>query len=241
MMLTRFVNPLTSHQNAYLRSAAEKAFPKEACGFFLFNGGMIEVQNQSTIPEQFVISAKDYAVYDEQIAAIWHTHARYPRFSAADIQSCKSLGIPFAMWDCSSSQSYWLDTNQYTGLIGRPWNYGIWDCYASVRDWYWQEFGISLGDYPRTEEGEWRNPNFTHFEDNFRREGFETVPMNEAKRGDVLLMRIRNDNTCNHVAVIEDPEEGLIYHHAVDRLSEVVVYGHWMRQNTYCIVRRKQC
>lgn len=238
MRLSQFSNPLTIEQNFYLRCKAEEAFPSEACGFILNDGSLVQVENRTSTPDEFIISAADYARYGDTIAAIWHTHANFPHFSEADIRSCKQLMVPFAMWDCGSSQSHWLDPRQTTGLVGRPWTYGIYDCYSAVRDWYYQNTGLVMGDYPRNEEGEWHSPEFNLFERSFAREGFHRVSLDDLKRGDVLLFRIRNDHTCNHVAVVEDAEAGLIYQHLVNRLSGVDMYGHWLRETTYMAVRR---
>lgn len=242
MELSHYRYELSTDQTLFMRLAAEAAYPSEACGLFLKDGEMVRLENRSTVPDQFIIRASDYAAYDEQIAAIWHTHANYPKFSPSDIAACKTLGIPFAMWDYSSSQSYWLDPRQDAGLVGRPWSYGVHDCYAAVRDWFHQEPGVELGDYPRTEEGEWHSSEFTHFEDSFQKEGFRRVGLDDLKRGDVLFMRIRNQHTTNHVAIVEDPASGRIFHHMVNRLSEVGLYSHWLRENTVFAVRHEsQC
>lgn len=241
MALSTYSDPLTTEQRSYLRAAAEAAYPNEACGFFLKDGEMVELENRSTAPDQFIISASDYARFDEQIEVVWHTHAKLARFSPADIKSCKMLGLPFAIWDCASSQAGWLDPRQSVGLVGRPWAYGVWDCYAAVRDWYHQQMELELGDYPRSDEGEWSSPDFTHFEENLAREGFYKVDPADIQRGDMLLFRIRNDHTSNHVAVMEDPAQGLIFQHLANRLSGLDLYGHWLRETTYMVVRNERC
>jgi hypothetical protein len=83
-------------------------------------------------------------------------------------------------------------------------------------------WAIEMGDYPRRYEGEWSKPGFTHFEQNFAAEGFVKVPAGlDLVRGDVILMRIRNQNACNHVAVVEDPAANKLYQHLVGRLSGI--------------------
>ena len=239
MTLSTFTVPVTQAQQAELRVRAERAFPNEACGFILQDGSLVECQNRSSIPDQFVISAEDFAEYDEQVAAIWHTHANFPRFSEADIRSCKTLNIPFAVWDCGSSQFLWLDPRQSAGLLQRPWNYGVHDCYAALRDWYYQELGVTLGDYPRNYDGEWNDRGFVYFEESFRNEGFIPVPAGQPlQRGDMVMFRIRNDVTCNHVAVIEDPAGNMLYQHLVNKLSGLTAYSGYFRENTHMIVRR---
>ena len=62
-----------------------------------------------------------------------------------------------------------------------------------------------------------------------------TVPL---ERGDVILFRIRNQDCCNHVAVVEDPAANMLYQHLVDRLSGLTAYSGYFRENTYMVVRR---
>jgi hypothetical protein len=96
-----------------------------------------------------------------------------------------------------------------------------------------------MGDYARRYEGEWSKPGFTYFEQNFAAEGFVKVPAGlDLMRGDVILMRIRNQNACNHVAVVEDPAANQLYQHLVGRLSGTTSYSGYFRENSYMVVRR---
>jgi hypothetical protein len=99
--------------------------------------------------------------------------------------------------------------------------------------------GVAMGDYERLYEGEWSTRGFTHFEENFAAEGFVRLPVTvPLERGDVILFRIRNQNCCNHVAVVEDPSANLLYQHLVGRLSGATAYSGYFRENTYMVVRR---
>ena len=123
--------------------------------------------------------------------------------------------------------------------MGRPWNYGVYDCYAAVRDWYYQQFGWHLGDYERQYEGEWTTRGFTHFEDNFRAEGFLPLSFGSPlQRGDAILFQIRNQATSNHVAVIEDSSANMLFQQLVGRLSGLSLYSSYFRENTTKILRR---
>mgnify|MGYP006270839703 CR=1 FL=1 len=238
-MLSFYANPLTQQQIAVIRAAAEAAFPAEACGFVLRTGEVITCTNTATLPDTFVISPTETGRYIDEALCSWHSHARFPQLSEADIRACKVLNLPYAVWDCSSSLLFWLDPAQEAGLVGRPWAYGVHDCYAAVRDWYWQQQAHAMGDYPRLYEGEWNTNGFTHFEDNFAAEGFRKLPNTaELQRGDVLLMRIRNDACCNHVAIVEDLERNLLFQHLVDRLSGLTPYSPYFREQTYAVLRR---
>lgn len=238
-MLSTYTNPLNGQQAVTIRLMAEAAYPREACGFVLDSGEVVECTNTSALPDTFVISAEETAEYLDNAVACWHSHTQFPRLSDADIKACKALNLPYAVWDCSSSYLFWLDPRQSAGLLGRPWAYGVHDCYSAVRDWYYQQQGIELGDYPRQYEGEWSTRGFTHFEDNFAAEGFIKLPQNaQLQRGDVLLMRIRNDSTCNHVAVVEDPAANQLYQQLVSRLSGLTAYSPYFRDQTYAVLRR---
>jgi proteasome lid subunit RPN8/RPN11 len=238
-MLSTYSSPLTQQQTAAIRAAAEAAFPIEACGFVLRTGEVITCTNTATLPDTFTISAAETAQYLDDALCSWHSHIQFPRLSEADIRASKALNLPYAVWDCSSSLLFWLDPSQDAGLLSRPWAYGVHDCYSAVRDWYWQQHVYAMNDYPRQYEGEWNDRGFTHFEDNFAAEGFIKLPPTAVlQRGDVLLMRIRNDTSCNHVAVLEDPAANQLYQHLVGRLSGLSTYSPYFREQTYAVLRR---
>lgn len=238
-MLSTFSVPVTSQQQAAIRSFAEAAYPAEACGFILANGTVVECTNTSTEPDKFVIGAAETAQYLDNAIASWHSHRDFGAVSFADVDASKALNLPYVIWNCAGSELFYYDPRQSTGLVGRPWIYGGYDCYSAVRDWYSQQMGVEMRDYERLYEGEWTQRGFTHFEDNFAAEGFVQIPKtSELQRGDVLMFRIRNQHTCNHVAVIEDPAKNLIYQHLVERKSQVMSYSSYFRNNTYMVVRR---
>lgn len=238
-MLSNWNNPLTAAQQLAVRSYAESAYPGEACGFILSNASVVECENTSDATDEFTISAEDTARYLDDAIACWHSHANYSGFSPADVKACKALNLPYVVWNCGGSECFWLDPRQSAGLIGRPWNYGVYDCYSAVRDWYSQQMGVEMGDYPRQYEGEWSSRGFTYFEDNFAAEGFTKLPPGaDLIRGDVILFRIRNQDSCNHVAVVEDPAANLLYQHLVGRLSGTTAYSGYFRENSYMVVRR---
>jgi len=238
-MLSTYAHWLTGPQISAIRSYAESAFPQEACGFVLADGAVVECRNTSTEPNTFVIAAADSVRYLDDAVVCWHSHGNYAQLSTADITACKALALPYAVWDCGSSQLLWLDPNQSAGLLGRVWSYGGHDCYSAVRDWFYQEQAVVLNDYPRQFEGEWATRGFTHFEDNFEAEGFRRLPPTaDLQRGDVLLMRIRNDYTCNHVAVVDDPAANQLYQHLVNRLSGHTSFSPYFRDQTYAVLRR---
>ena len=70
-------------------------------------------------------------------------------------------------------------------LLERPFIHGSWDCYGLIRDWYLQERGISLPDFPR--EDNWWTRGVTLYV----RHSAEARPAPNAAQlpvGDVILM-----------------------------------------------------
>ncbi len=236
--LSLYQRGLSEAQWLQIRQLSEQSHPLEACGFVLNGGAVISCENVATDEDTFQISAVESAQYIDEALCVWHSHRDYHKFSEADIKACKALNLPYAMWDCGGSFAYWLDPSQDAGLLQRPWAYGVHDCYSSVRDWFHQEMGLNLNDYPRLYEGEWRSRGFTHFEDNFAAEGFLKLPHGEPlQRGDVVFMRIANDSTTNHVAVIQDPEQNLIFQHCIGRYSGLTLFSDYWRARSFCVVR----
>lgn len=116
-------------------------------------------------------------------------------------------------------------------LIGRPWEYGRFDCYAIVRDWF-AERGIALNDYPR--EGFWWERGENWFLDNFEKEGFVEVDPSELTDGCVIIMQL-GASVPNHVAVYVG--DNFILHHLFDRLSMREIYSALYRKTTKHVLK----
>jgi len=238
-MISTYSDPISQAIKSQIRSLSEADHPVEACGFILQDNTVVKCTNTSSKPDTFVISAEETALYLDDAVASWHSHADYNDVSFADVNASKALNLPYLIFNCATTQFFYFNPSQGTGLLGRPWMYGGYDCYSAVRDWYSQQMGVQMADYERLYEGEWSKHGFTHFERNFASEGFVKIPRTvPLQRGDVLMMRIRNNYTCNHVAVLEDPSANLIFQHLVNRKSELMSYTDYFRNNTHIVVRR---
>ena len=112
--------------------------------------------------------------------------------------------------------------------MGRPWVWGVTDCWSLVRDWYKQEKGIELRDWERpiTPEEFLKDP---MFERCAWRTGFRQLRQEEKlENGDLLFMSIMADG-LNHVALFLDGE---VLHHLTDRLSCRESYSEWLLKCT---------
>ena len=210
--------------------------PKESCGLLLNIKGKEKYyacQNLAiTNYQEFILNPEDYVKADNigEIIGIVHSHPITPPTpSQADRISCEHSNLPWYIVNPKTEQWADLKPEGYRPeLCGRPWVWGITDCWSLVRDWYKQEKNIELIDYERsmTPEEFLENPLFEKYAKNT---GFRELANDEAlKKGDVLLMSILHP-TLNHVAIFLGD---MVLHHLADRLSCKEPYSEWLLKCT---------
>ena len=182
--------------------------PKEAVGLLLNIRGKQKYypcQNLAiTSHQEFILNPEDYVKADNlgEIIGIFHSHPITPPTpSQADRISCEHSNLPWYIVNPKTEQWAELKPEGYKPeLCGRPWVWGVTDCWSLVRDWYKEVKNIDLIDYERsiTPEEFLKNPLFEKYakDTGFRELGNEEPP----KVGDVLLMSIMHP-TLNHVAI----------------------------------------
>jgi len=214
-------------------------YPKEAVGV-LVHDEFVACKNIDEQPTQhFRVSGTQLAEIGAnkgRITALLHSHPydirRPPKFDAVwpthhDMQQWLKSDIP---WGIASTEGenvsplVWLDESVIAPLEGRPFIHGIWDCYATVRDWYRLEKGYNIPNFPRGME--WWDKGGNHYEDNFRAAGFIEIPRKEIQIGDSVLFQVRSP-VINHAAVITGSNE--ILHHLFHRLSGKDRFDRWER------------
>jgi len=210
--------------------------PKEAVGLLLNVKGKeryFPCQNLAiTNHQEFILNPEDYVKADNlgEIIGIFHSHpVTPPTPSQADRISCEHSKLPWYIVNPKTEQWAELKPEGYKPeLCGRPWVWGVTDCWSLVRDWYKQEKNIDLIDYERsiTPEEFLENPLFEKYakDTGFRELGNEEPP----KVGDVLLMSIMHP-TLNHVAIFLGD---MVLHHLADRLSCKEPYSEWLLKCT---------
>ena len=102
----------------------------------------------------------------------------------------------------------------YQTLIGRQWEYGKFDCFTLIRDWFGLQ-GIELPDFERPDD-------LQNCESIFLKQalaiGFKQVGYNKRRPGDVLIMNL-GTATPMHAAVLLPNER--ILHQRQNSLSAV--------------------
>ena len=100
----------------------------------------------------------------------------------------------------------------YQSLIGRDWEYGKFDCYTLMRD-YFALLGVKLPRYVRPADLETCESIFL---DQMPKQGFEEVPFKKRLPNDVLIMRLATKNPM-HAAILLPNQR--ILHQKQDSLS----------------------
>ena len=210
--------------------------PKECCGLLLNIRGKERYHPCRNLSAQsdeyFILDPEDYIKGSNlgEITAIIHSHPDTPPVaSQADKMSCEQTKLPWHIVNPKTGE--WgecIPEGYVPELLGRPWVWGVTDCWSLVVDWYAQEKGIKLKDYARnmTPQEFLENP---LFEDYAWRTGFRELRSEEKlEAGDVLLMSIMHP-TLNHVAIFLGD---MVLHHLADRLSCREPYSEWLLKCT---------
>jgi len=193
-----------------IHKIVKNRYPNEAVIGVRLDGSLIELDNISKTPsESFEIRRMDSVT---PLKALIHSHPDGELFpSKCDMESQINMGIPWAIIttngkDCS--RMVWFgDQIEKLPLVGRPYVYGVYDCYSLIRDFYKEEYKIEIPDFPR-EWGWWENEDM--YLDKFTEAGFEEISESEIKRGDVFLVKIRSSR-INHGGIYLGNEK--ILHH----------------------------
>ncbi len=222
---------------------AKAEFPKECCGLLIVVKGKhryFACRNISEDPNTFILNPEDYSSAEElgEVVAVVHSHCNERATpSQADLAACEASNLPWVIVSIPNEEWEQFEPKGFQApLIGRPYVYGVFDCYSVVRDWYKTQRGIELLDFERVPLWWERGGNW--FLENFEKTGFYEVPIEDLKEGDLIFMQCSSP-AVNHCAVYLG--ENKILQHCINRLSSRDVYGGYWRQNTRKVVRFKEC
>lgn len=221
------------------KSHVIKCYPQEACGVII-NGAYYNCNNVADEPlNNFRISSIELAGLQAQygrVEAILHSHPfntksknKWPREwpSTNDMNQWMKGIVPWGIVATEGeniSDVVWLDEGTIAPLIGRPFVHGVWDCYATVRDWFRLEKGITLPNFAR--DMEWWERGYNLYEENFVKAGFVEINRSDAVVGDCVIMKVMS-KVPNHAAVITGPNT--ITQHLIHRPSGEYPLDKWER------------
>lgn len=232
----------------FMHALAES--PRECCGLIVECGdtsppGVTKVTYSKYVPcrnlsdsphEQFMLSPADWARAEDigEIIAVVHSHPfANAEPSEADRVACEASGLPWLIVNPQTRQLVCLEPAGYVAeLIGRPFSYGVHDCYSLVLDYYRREMGITLKHYLRNDRYGWWKDGQNLYMERFAASGF--VAVEEPEIGDVILMQVESP-VPNHLGVYLG--DNIMLHHLVNQLSRRDVYGGYWQKHTVKFLR----
>lgn len=231
---------LSQRLKTAIEAHAADVYPNECCGLITRGGRQrryIRCENSHEMPtEHFRIAAGDWIAAEDagDVLAVVHSHPDAgPHASAEDLQGCQKTGLPWIIISWPGGDYTITTPEDSPPLLNRPFIHGSWDCYGLVRDWYMQERGIELPDFPR--EDNWWTRGENLYVRHYAEAGFYSHA-SELQAGDVILMQYRADE-INHAGIYLG--NGKMLHHMYGQLSGEVPYGGIWRERTMLTLRHK--
>lgn len=185
---------------------SQSVYPNESVGIVV-DGKYIPVDNTHEDPlNHFKIHPDILVEYHDKIEAVIHSHdlTRHPAGpSKADMISQKQWNIPFGIQLINAAgpgNIIWFgDQLPIPELEGRPYIFGVYDCYSVLRDYYKMELGVDMPNFNRNEDFFLNGDDL--YMDNAEDTGFVQVDINDIQKNDIILICIRS----------KMPNHGLIY------------------------------
>jgi proteasome lid subunit RPN8/RPN11 len=210
--------------------------PRECCGLIVADQ-YVPCRNVSESPcEQFSICPEDWVTAEElgEIMIIVHSHPyANPQPSPADRAACEISGLPWLIVNPQTGEQVSFEPEGYQAeLIGRPFVYGVHDCYSLVLDFYQRELGITLKHYPRDDRWGWWKQGEDLYAERFAECGFVSVETPEPN--DLILMQVESP-VANHLAVYLG--DNIMLHHIMGQLSRREVFGGYWQKHTVKFLR----
>jgi len=211
--------------------------PREACGLVVARGKkcrLIRARNLAAEPRSTFNLDPDawLEVLDgEEVIGIYHSHpSGNPTPSLADLTGCEMSQLPWHIVGCGTGLFRYVEPSGFRApYLGRPYVYGVHDCWALVRDWYVREWNLDIPDFPREPEFWLKGQNL--FMDHLGEAGFVEVSEGDVEAGDAFLIQVSSP-VPNHVAIYLG--DGTILHHCRNRLSSRDPWGgYWEKHASH--------
>jgi|TARA_Y100000590_G_scaffold117315_1_gene134083 proteasome lid subunit RPN8/RPN11 len=232
------IEPVLEEVKEYVYTQANK----EACGLLGIRKGRVKFfpcKNKAEDPKHdFVIDPYDYkAVADEaDIVGVIHSHPGqgYPEPSPVDRAACNRLGIPWYIFGGDDEWAKLEPKEESFELLGRPFVFGVYDCYTIVKDYFAKQDIHFRPDW--SYEWEFWKQGKNYYLERYAEEGFSKVTDGSLQMHDVILMAL-NADTTNHAGIYVG--KGKMLHHAPYRLSCRDNYHGIWNQITRTILRHR--
>ncbi|EAX32556.2 C40 family peptidase [Coxiella burnetii] len=226
----------------FIADHIKSTIPEMACGVLVYkdnNHSYIPCKNIADDPlKQSKISDEEYARTRNEgdiIHTVMFRSDESAHSTEEDQAQCNENKAPYIIisWPELKIEQF-LPTVDLP-LVGRPFIYGVYDCYSLARDYYKKNFGIKLNDYDRPDF--WWEKDANLYMENYKKEGFKEIPAKELRCGDLILMKI-NSPVPNHIAIYLG--NGEILHHLELQPSKREDYREKWRKKSVLFLRHKE-
>lgn len=254
-----------------IRLHAQQEYPKEACGVVvnvLSKDQYFPCKNISTDPEhEFIMCPNDMtdAMDLGDLVAVVHSHPdATSRPSDYDLAQMERMYASELLLDEDAKPTPWVILSWPEGdfrevvatgrvpLIGRKFIHGLHDCWQACADYYHRRCGLVFPDFQRKDNWWEDKDSVSHYEANFKEQGFYEVDIADIQVGDLIVMQIGRTYHPNHAGVYLGNEPALpdeylrlfgqgpfFLHHMHSRKSAVDIFGGQWLERTRFILRHK--
>ncbi|MEK6879968.1 MAG: NlpC/P60 family protein, partial [Nanoarchaeota archaeon] len=183
---------LTDQVKKTIKEHSLKESPKESCGLVIQKDNdflAFPCRNFSKQTNAFAVHPFDYVSGSAigEIKAIYHSHFNNNFFSQTDNYQVHLHNIPFIM--------YFVPKNEFKIL--NPFKIGTNDCYSTIRNYFINK-GLNPTNYKR--ENDWKDKTPGIIEKNYKKEGFNEVPITDLQKDDVILFKFKR-NFAEHFGI----------------------------------------
>ena len=216
-------------QAIYNHAAA--CYPQECCGVVTRAGVAVPLDNMAANPNtSFRISPNDYIMYVCGALFVYHSHPDGKAvFSDADQECFERLQLPLMVVSWPQGDIRMLgEVGSADSLLGRPFIYGVYDCYSLARDFYKRELGITVPQLTRPRFGWWESGKLDPF-----MESLSYCKMTDCDtllHGDIILFALNGSKVSNHIGIYMGDNKFM--HHGLLTLSNVTEYDQRYRDAT---------
>jgi len=212
-----------------------KWYPKEGCGIIGIVKGKKEwfpCDNLADNEEDFILDPKQYIQIRKKadIYAIVHSHPdSSPEPSEHDIKHCNVLGVKYWIFSYPEMDLFELEPKQvFNNLIGREYEFGVYDCLEAGRDYYKKYLNIDLPKRSTYLDDWWEHGHNYFTDEHIKEWGFSKV--DKAKPNDLLIFTL-GAKVPNHCGIYIGDD--VFFHHAANRLScRESLYPLWIKYLT---------
>jgi proteasome lid subunit RPN8/RPN11 len=215
---------------------AEEEYPKECCGVVTATGHVVPLENRADNPFQsFKVSPQDYLKYFDGAMFAYHSHPDTPAAASdGDRNWVDRYRLPLLIVSWPNGDLRLVgEPGKDRELPGRPFIYGVYDCYSLVEGYYRREYGYALPEVPRPRFGWWRTGEIDPFMDGADRSGL--VDVNTPEEGDLMMFQVNSARVTNHCGIYMG--NNMILHHQLMSFSTLTEYGEDLRNTVTRILR----